>query len=122
MRAAVAPSLIALAGPMHGTVVPLDEGELSLGRDSTNQLHPADLSLSRRHSTFSVHDAQVIVTDLDSMNGTFVNGAPIKSRVLEHGDQVKVGESLFLFLQKDAPSQAALVPPPIDEGEVPRDT
>ena len=77
------PSLIALAGPMHGEVVQLLNG-LTFGRDVSNDLHPADLSLSRHHCVLTVDDDRVAIADLDSMNGTFVNGVPVKTKVLEH--------------------------------------
>ena len=97
----MAPSLIALAGPMHGEVVPLPHTGLTFGRDPSNDQHPADLSLSRRHCSLTLEDDRVTIVDLDSMNGTFVNGLPVQTRVLEHGDQVKIGESVFLFMQRD---------------------
>ena len=101
------PSLIALAGPMHGDVVPLPEAGLTIGRDTANDLHPADVSLSRNHCAFIVQDGRVTVADLDSMNGTFVNGLPVKRRILQHGDHMKIGESIFLFVQKEAIATAS---------------
>jgi transcriptional regulator with AAA-type ATPase domain len=44
----------------------------------------------------------VTLKDLESLNGTFVNGVPITERLLEHGDQLKIGESVFLFVAQDA--------------------
>src|SRR5262245_36336135 len=101
------PSLIALAGPMHGDVVSLPDSGLTVGRDAANDLHPGDVSLSRRHCAFTVENGLVTVSDLDSMNGTFVNGVPVKTRVLQHGDHMKIGESVFLFLQKEAAAATA---------------
>jgi pSer/pThr/pTyr-binding forkhead associated (FHA) protein len=95
------PSLVAISGPLRGQAVPLTLEPLTIGRDPANHLHPPDLSLSRSHSVVVTDDDRVTLTDLDSVNGTFVNGMPIKTRVLEHGDQVKVGESVFLFVAHD---------------------
>jgi Nif-specific regulatory protein len=39
-----------------------------------------------------------VLTDLESLNGTFVNDVPVKSRLLEHGDRVRIGDSQFVFL------------------------
>jgi transcriptional regulator with GAF, ATPase, and Fis domain len=102
------PSLVAIAGPLRGQTVSLTEESLTIGREPSNRLHPPDLSLSRSHSVLvSDHDG-VTLTDLDSVNGTFVNGVPIKTRVLEHGDQIKVGESVFLFVaHENAASDAS---------------
>ena len=96
----MAASLVALSGPLRGETLLITEQGLTVGREPANQLHPSDLSLSRRHCTFVVAADQVTLTDLDSLNGTFVNGAPIKERTLEHGDQLKIGESVFLFLNR----------------------
>jgi Nif-specific regulatory protein len=103
------PSLIALAGPLRGDVLPLPEVGLTIGRDAANDLHPGDLSLSRRHCTFSIENSRVIIADLDSVNGTFVNGVPVKRRILDHGDHVKIGESVFLFLQREPATATTLV-------------
>jgi pSer/pThr/pTyr-binding forkhead associated (FHA) protein len=40
--------------------------------------------------------------DLDSRNGTFVNGIPVQERVLEHGDQIRIGVSTFFVLMSEA--------------------
>ena len=58
----------------------------------------ADTSASRRHSLLTRVDGSYQIADLESMNGTFVNGVPVKLRLLEHGDQIEIGASKFLFL------------------------
>jgi two-component system, NtrC family, response regulator HydG len=98
----MAASLVALSGPLRGETLPLTDQGLTVGREPTNQLHPSDLSLSRRHCVLAVDGDRVMITDLESLNGTFVNGSPVRERLLEHGDQLKIGESVFLFLNKDA--------------------
>jgi transcriptional regulator with GAF, ATPase, and Fis domain len=94
-------TLVALYGPLRGETLPLTDAGLTVGREPSNQLHPPDLSLSRRHCVLAVEGERVTVTDLDSLNGTFVNGVPVKERLLEHGDQLKIGESVFLVLCRD---------------------
>src|SRR6266850_419671 len=98
----LSPTLVAIAGPLRGQAVPLTDEPLTIGREPSNQLHPPDMSLSRRHSVLVTDHDCVTLTDLESVNGTFVNGIPVKARVLEHGDQIKVGESVFLFVDQDA--------------------
>src|SRR5258706_137710 len=104
----MAPRLVAIAGPIRGETLPLAEGAVTIGREPSNHLHPPDLSLSRSHSVLVTDQGLVTITDLESVNGTFVNGVPIKTRVLEHGDQVKVGESVFVFATH-ATARATLV-------------
>lgn len=91
-------SLIAIAGRLHGQTILLTSDTLTIGRDSSNQLHLADPSLSRAHAVLTTENDRVTLADLDSANGTFVNGIPIKTRLLEHGDQITVGESVLLFV------------------------
>jgi Nif-specific regulatory protein len=102
----VSPSLVAVAGPLQGASRPLTGDETSIGRDLTNSVSIADASVSRRHCVVQVADGNWTVRDLDSLNGTFVNGVPVKERRLAHGDQIQVGTSLLLFLLRDEPDGA----------------
>ena len=61
-----------------------------------------DPSVSRRHCVFRrEEDGRVQVKDLDSRNGTVVNGLPVKEHWLRHGDEIATGDSVFLFLVED---------------------
>jgi Nif-specific regulatory protein len=105
------PKLSAVAGPKQGAVIPLDEAQTAIGRDPGNRIRLQEMAVSRRHCLIEKRDSGVVLTDLGSHNGTFVNGVPVKERRLEHGDQVRVGASVFLFLARDgeaAPSSTAV--------------
>jgi Nif-specific regulatory protein len=107
------PRLVFIGGPLKGAVFALTEEEVSIGRESSNRLVISDLSVSRRHCVIRKEADQVKVSDLASRHGTFVNGLPMKERVLEHGDQIRMGDSLFLFLLHEGevelrPSQVQL--------------
>jgi Nif-specific regulatory protein len=93
-----APRLIVLAGALRGAVFALDSAEVSVGRDAKNAICLNDPSVSRQHCLISEEAGQFKVTDLESFNGTFVNGVPVKERLLEHGDQLAVGDILLLLL------------------------
>ena len=92
------PRLVAMAGPLEGANFSLTEDEISIGRDTSNQILIDDLSVSRRHCLIQRAAGQFKITDLNSHNGTFVNDLPTQERSLEHGDRIRVGKSLFLFL------------------------
>src|SRR2546426_56320 len=98
------PKLAAVAGPRQGNVIPLGEEPLSVGRDTSNQICLASMWVSRRHCVIERQGARVTIADLGSHNGTFVNGVPIKERVLAHGDQVRIGDSVFLVLLQEVES------------------
>jgi transcriptional regulator with GAF, ATPase, and Fis domain len=87
------PKLVALTGPLKGETFPVVE-KITVGRDASNTVHISDVSVSRQHCVVN----QGKLFDLDSLNGTFVNGIPVKERVLQHGDRVDVGSSQFLFV------------------------
>ena len=92
------PRLVSLAGPLQGNVFALPQSEVSVGRESTNQLSISDGTLSRRHCVFVPNNGGFQVRDLNSRNGTLVNGVPVDEKQLEHGDQIWVGESAFVYL------------------------
>jgi Nif-specific regulatory protein len=95
------PRLAAIAGKHKGEVFAINEEALVIGRETTANLCIADASVSRRHSKIEKKDDGFVITDLESLNGTFVNDVPVRSRVLEHGDRVRIGDSQFLFLTHD---------------------
>ena len=90
------PKLAALNGPMRKSKFPL-AGVLSIGRNSTNSICLDDASVSPDHCRISCENERFLLTDMDSDSGTFVNGIPVKQRVLSPGDEIAVGNSLFLF-------------------------
>ena len=95
--------LVARDGPLKGSVFVLDNTEFSVGRNPSNRLAVSDPSLSRQHCVIAPNGSHFEVRDLDSRNGTFVNGVPVHERVLADGDQIQIGNSLFLFLAEEVP-------------------
>src|SRR5678816_1826089 len=105
------PRLVGIAGKLLGTVLSITDSPAIIGRESTATLRVPDPSVSRQHSQIERDGDKFIVTDLDSLNGTFVNDVPVKRRNLEHGDRVRFGDSQFLFLRHegDVPSESSEV-------------
>jgi len=97
----VNPRLLAVNGPLKESVFVLPVQEVTIGRDPGNQLCINDPSVSRRHCVLSRNDQGVSIRDLDSRNGTQVNGVSIKKQLLRHGDQLGIGDSVFLLLVED---------------------
>lgn len=95
------PRLVAIAGKLQGTVLPITDAPAIIGRESAATLFLPEGSVSRRHTRIERKGDEFILTDLDSLNGTFVNDVPVKRRALEHGDKITIGNSHFLFLQHD---------------------
>ena len=80
------------------------EGEVSVGRDSSNQLWVADPALSRRHCLLVQDGGQFSIRDLGSRNGTLVNGVPVEQQQIRHGDQIFIGDSVLIFLIEEGGS------------------
>jgi Nif-specific regulatory protein len=93
--------LVARDGPLKGSVFALDDSEFSVGRNPSNRLSVSDPSLSRQHCVIAGRGGRFEIRDLDSRNGTFVNGVPVHERVLADGDEIQIGNSLFLFLAEE---------------------
>lgn len=85
---------------------------VTIGREEGNGLRLNDERVSRFHAKVQVEDGDIIITDLDSTNGTRVNGAAVQIRRLRPGDQVSVGRSMLLFgtMEEIAARKAAAVP------------
>jgi transcriptional regulator with GAF, ATPase, and Fis domain len=101
------PRLVAIAGPLRDSVFALPDSDLSLGRDASNGLPISDPSVSRRHCLIRRDEASFKVRDLDSRNGTLVNGEPVKDHWLHHLDEIAVGDSVFRFLIEDDPEKGS---------------
>jgi transcriptional regulator with GAF, ATPase, and Fis domain len=88
-----------MSGPLEGTVHAIADGPLSLGRDPANQVMIGDSAVSRKHCAISqVTQGIYEVSDLDSHNGTFVNGIQVTRTPIQHGDRIRIGTSEFVFL------------------------
>ena len=93
------PRLLAISGPLKKTTWTLEDGPLSLGRDPANQVAVADPAVSRKHCfVCRAEDGGFEVTDLESHNGTFLNGAKVSRKTIQHGDRIRIGSSEFAFL------------------------
>src|SRR5579884_3178174 len=97
-KAQVLSSLDAVAGPLKGSSFPLAAELTSIGREPSNTISILDGSISRHHCVIKKDGQRFTLEDLDSRNGTFVNHTLVKQRVLEAGDEIRVGNSLFLFV------------------------
>jgi transcriptional regulator with GAF, ATPase, and Fis domain len=89
--------LEAMSGPRQGESFALAEEEIFIGRDPGNQISVLDATASRRHCSVRKEGQVFWLRDLESRNSTFVNGVPTTERLLRHGDQIRVGQSLFVF-------------------------
>lgn len=91
------PSLFVIRGNDQGSRFELTAPAVSIGRDSGNRIQLHDTEVSRRHAEIRRVDDRYLLVDLNSSNGTLVNGKPVREHFLNSGDQVQLGRTLMLF-------------------------
>ncbi len=68
---------------------------ITLGRRATNDVCIPDLSVSGNHATITIHNDKVVLQDLNSTNGSYVNGQVIQRTTLHPGDEIILGKILL---------------------------
>ena len=105
--------LIMRSGPTPGAVFNLGGDQLTVGRDSTNDVVITDAEISRRHARLTFQGGKYILEDLGSTNGTFVNGQRLAGpRVLKAGEVVSFGEQIVLVYEASTFDPAATIASP----------
>jgi predicted component of type VI protein secretion system len=110
------PALVVTTGPEAGRRVDLDH-EVAIGRQDAD-LMVEDPEVSRRHAVLRPSGGSVVVEDLDSTNGTFVNGERIRTPItVGPGDQVRVGRTM-LEIEPDQRSDDTIVSTPVRPDQI----
>jgi pSer/pThr/pTyr-binding forkhead associated (FHA) protein len=95
-------SLEIIAGPDQGKKKKIKGVRLVIGRTPGVDLQLSDQSVSRRHVELVQGDKGVMLRDLESGNGTKVNGEKTAEKLLEHGDEVHIGKTKMRFVDEMA--------------------
>lgn len=77
--------------------VPIDQDELVVGRSHTADVQIDSHVLSRRHLGLRRRGYEIVCTDLDSHAGVWLNGIRVHSAVLRDGDQLQIGDVVFVY-------------------------
>lgn len=89
-----------------------EQDALTVGRDVSNDLVIEHRLASRRHARFEKDDVGFYINDLESTNGTFVNGQRVQGRhLLRNNDEVWVGDTVIMFRDPEATMKGT--PPPV---------
>ena len=90
--------LLVLKGPGAGARYLLDSKQTKIGRDTNNDIHLDDITVSRSHAMISKVDGYSI-KDLGSLNGTYLNAISVKESSIKAGDEIQIGKyHLTLFV------------------------
>ena len=92
--------LIMRSGPTPGAAFTLEGDQITIGRDSVNEVVINDAEISRRHARLTFQGGKYVLEDLGSTNGTFVNGQRLAGpRVLKAGEVVSFGEQIVMVFE-----------------------
>src|SRR6266849_4511524 len=101
------PALVFLRGELLAVPIPLERKEVTLGRALEADVRVSDSRASRLHARIPTErgekkgERRYRLTDLDSTNGTILNGQPIDDALLEAGDKFEIGDQLIRFEMLD---------------------
>jgi pSer/pThr/pTyr-binding forkhead associated (FHA) protein len=89
--------LVVLRGPNAGSRFLLDTDAVTAGRHPDSDIFLDDVTVSRRHAEFHRSDEGFRVSDVGSLNGTYVNRDRIDHVLLSNGDEVQVGKYRLVY-------------------------
>jgi pSer/pThr/pTyr-binding forkhead associated (FHA) protein/ketosteroid isomerase-like protein len=92
--------IVVQRGPNPGQVFDLTQSEITIGRETNNDIAIDDRALSRRHARLRLEADLYVLKDLGSTNGTFVNGDRLEDeRTIQPGDRINLGENVALLFK-----------------------
>lgn len=95
--------LVVVRGPNAGSRFLLDRDETTVGRHPDSDIFLDDVTVSRRHAQILRGEAGgLLLRDLGSLNGSYVNGERVDERALGTGDEVQIGRFKLLFVGDSA--------------------
>ena len=97
--------LVVQRGPGAGNRFLLDQDVVTAGRHPESEIFLDDITVSRRHVEFRRTANGFTVSDVGSLNGTYVNRDRIDEAVLANGDEVQVGKFRLVYFAGDVPGE-----------------
>ncbi len=89
--------LLAISGPLQGREFIVNSEQFSIGSGEHNDLSIDDSTISKRHCEISIDENGYRISDLDSTNGTIVQGVRVASAYLNPGTEFKLGKTRLIF-------------------------
>jgi pSer/pThr/pTyr-binding forkhead associated (FHA) protein len=82
----------------------IDQDEIIIGRDSGNDIQIDNEAVSREHAKIISGPNYYLIEDLNSTNGTFVNGKKINKKFLQEVDEISIGKHSLQVVLEDPPA------------------
>jgi hypothetical protein len=88
---------VVIKGPSIGEKFFVKKPIFNIGRSADSDILLDDITVSRKHAVIKKIDNKYILTDLGSLNGSYVNGEIVNEINLNNGDKIQIGKYVFLF-------------------------
>ena len=96
--------------------VQLSKDRTSLGRRPYNDIVVDNLAVSGEHAILQMSGSEVYIEDLNSTNGTYVNGKAVKKQLLQNGDAVEIGKYSIHYVSGEGAGESARAAAPVSSG------
>lgn len=93
------PRITVISGSDHVGKQFIINGTFTMGRSQANQLPLKDAKVSRQHAEIKLRGTECLLIDLNSSNGTMVNGQKINEHILAENDEIQIGDFVLQFQQ-----------------------
>jgi pSer/pThr/pTyr-binding forkhead associated (FHA) protein len=92
--------IVRSGGGRTGEAYLVEQDGMWIGRSPEAHIFLDDVTVSRKHAVLRRRDRRLLIEDLGSLNGTFVNRKRVESHALEDGDEVQIGKYKLTFLER----------------------
>jgi pSer/pThr/pTyr-binding forkhead associated (FHA) protein len=107
--------LVVRQGPTPGQIFELDRNEISIGRDIANDFVINDAEVSRRHARLTLEGERYKIEDLNSTNGTYIDGGRlIGPHLMANGEIIMLGDNVGLIFEEEPAPSDQTVPSTVD--------
>ena len=95
-------------GPQIGTVFDLEDVPITIGRNPKCDIFLDDMTVSREHADITRHGDVLVIRDLKSFNGVWINNKTKEEHSLKPDDYVQIGKYDFVYEEKEEPEEEAV--------------
>ena len=99
-----------LNGPKKGSCFQLSPGSNKIGRSSSCAVQIQSPGISKVHAEINVTDSEIVLSDQNSSNGTYINGIKIDRQTVEMGDQIALHNIIFDIIRSGSPARVDASP------------